>query len=101
MSEREKEILDYLGGSVVLAPLVHHFVVIEDQLTELEKLPRLRIHPKDPSRQKATPAAKMYKEYFQQYINALKVLQRAAGDDDVEEESPLRRWVNEHLDAGQ
>ena len=101
MSEREMEILDYLGGSVMLAPLVHHFVVIEEQLEDLEKLPRIRIHPKDPSRQKATPAGKMYKEYFQQYINALKVLQRAAGDDDAEEESPLRRWVNEHLDAGQ
>jgi hypothetical protein len=96
---REKEILDYLGGSILLAPLVHHFVEIEGQLEALEDLPKIKVHPKDPTKQKATPAGKMYKEYFQQYINALKVLQRAAGEDDNEEESPLRRWVNEHLDA--
>lgn len=97
---REKELLDYLGNNPVLVPLVHHIVEIEEQLSALEKLPKIKVHPKDPAKQKATPAAKLYKEYMQQYINALKVLQRAVGDDDAAEDSPLRRWIREHLDAG-
>lgn len=50
---------------------------MEDRLTELRKLPHLRIHPKDRSRQEITPAGKQYKETMQAYLNALKVLMTA------------------------
>lgn len=60
----------------------------------------MKVHPKDATKQKVLPAAKLYKEFLQQYINALKVLQRRAGAEDTEEVSPLRKWMNEHMDTG-
>lgn len=101
MTKREQEIFDYIENDPAFLPLVQHAVELETQLEALRKLPKIRVHPKDPTKQKTLPAAKLYKEFLQQYINALKVLQRRSGKDDAEEESPLRKWMNEHLDAGQ
>lgn len=61
----------------VIEPLLTEVVFMEDRLTELRKLPHLRIHPKDRSRQEITPAGKQYKETMQAYLNALKVLMTA------------------------
>ncbi len=61
----------------VIEPLLTDVVFMEDRLTELRKLPHLRIHPKDRSRQEITPAGKQYKETMQAYLNALKVLMTA------------------------
>ena len=38
----------------------------------------------------------MYKEYLQQYVNVVKVVQKAAGIDEVETDSPLRAWLKNH-----
>ena len=97
--EREKQIFQAIDEDATLQPLVHHLVEIEEQLEQLEKLPKIRIHPKDPTRQKATPAAKLYKEYMQQYLNALKLLMKRAGTDEADEDSPLRAWFKAHADS--
>ena len=55
--------------------------------------PMIKVDPNDPTRQKATPAAKLYKEFLQQYTNCVKVVAHAVGDDGTEEESPLRAWI--------
>ena len=73
-------------------------VYLEEQLEYLQTLPKIRIHPDDPSKQKATPAAKLYKELLQQYTNIVKVMLRATGSEDIEEDSPLLKWMNEHVD---
>ena len=75
--------------------LVDEVVFIEKQLEELKKLPFIKINPKDPTQQKATPAAKQYKELLQQYNNTMKFLLKISGDlnNDGEEESPLRQWL--------
>ena len=99
MTEREREIFEYVDQDITLVRLIADVVELETQLDNLRKLPKIRVHPEDPARQKLTPAAKMYKEYLQQYINAIKVLQKRAGIEDVSEESPLRRWLNERMDA--
>ena len=62
-------------------------------------MPKLRIHPKDPAKQTATAAAKLYKEYMQQYLNAIKILMRRAGTDEADEDSPLRAWFKAHADS--
>lgn len=80
-------------GDKSLENLIDEFVFIEEQMSELKKLPFIKIHPKDPTRQKSTPAAKLYKELLQQYTNILKVLMRITGTDEADEESPLRKWV--------
>ena len=94
---RKEELLEAVHGNTLLIPLVSDMVYLENQLEYLQTLPKIRIHPDDPSKQKTTPAAKLYKELLQQYTNIVKVMLRATGSEDIEEDSPLRKWMNEHI----
>lgn len=95
---RKEELLKLLNNDVTYVPLITEMLYLEDQLDELRALPKIKIHPSDPTKQKTTPAAKLYKEYLQQYTNIVRILMKATGIDENEEESPLRRWMNEHID---
>lgn len=99
MTPREKELLSLIDHDKLLIPLVSDMVTLEEQLEYLRTLPKIKVHPKDPTKQKATPAAKLYKESLQQYTNILRILMRATGTDVDDEESPLRKWFNEHMDT--
>ena len=77
----------------VIIPLIDDVVFLEEQLQELRKLPFLRVNPKDPSMQKATPAAKQYKELLQQDNNCIKILTGVLRKDVAEEDSPLRAFL--------
>lgn len=77
----------------IIAPMIEDLVFLEDQLRELRKLPFIRVNPADPSQQKATPAAKQYKELLQQYNNCIKILTGILRKDAPEEESPLRMFL--------
>ena len=99
MTPREKELLSLIDYDKLLIPLVSDMVTLEEQLEYLRTLPKIKVHPKDPTKQKATPAAKLYKESLQQYTNILRILMRATGTDMDDEESPLRKWFNEHMDT--
>ena len=96
---RKDELLEAVGHNVLLVPMIEDMVCLEGQLDYLRTLPKIKVHPKDPTRQKATVAARQYKELLQQYANIMKIMLRASGAEDSEEDSPLRRWMNEHLDA--
>ena len=75
--------------------LIDEIIFIEKQLDELRLLPFIKTNPKDPTKQKATPAAKQYKELLQQYNNTMKLLLKISGDlGETEETSPLREWLN-------
>lgn len=99
MTAREKELLSLIDRDKLLIPLVSDMVTLEEQLEYLRTLPKIKVHPKDPTKQKATPAAKLYKESLQQYTNILRILMRATSTDVDDEESPLRKWFNEHMDT--
>lgn len=92
---RKEQLLEIVGDDIKGSQLVDEIVFIEEQLVELRKLPFININPKNPMQQKATPAAKQYKELLQQYNNSLRLLLRLSGDmgGESEEESPLRKWV--------
>ncbi len=77
----------------IIMPLIDDVVFLEDKLQELRKLPFIRVNPKDPSVQKATAAAKQYKELLQQYNNCIKILTGILRKDAPEEESPLRTFL--------
>lgn len=94
---RKEELLKLLNNDITYIPLVNEMVYLEDQLDKLRGLPKIKVHPSDPTKQKTTPAAKLYKEYLQQYTNIVRILMKATGADETEEESPLRRWMNEHI----
>ena len=96
---RKDELLKLIEDNTILTPLVTEMVELEEQLDYLRGLPKIKVHPNDPTKQKATPAAKMYKETLQQYTNVVRILLRATGTNVDDEESPLRRWMNEHLNS--
>lgn len=78
----------------IVEPLLSELEFIEGRLVELRNLPHISVNPKNPAQQRATPAAKQYKELVQQEANLLKLLLIAArrggeGDD----ESPLRQYI--------
>lgn len=98
---RKDELLGLVEDTPALIKLVDEMLYLEDRLEEVKKLPFIKVHPKDPSRQKATPAAKQYKELLQQYTNIIRTIMRATGIDEIEEESPLRAWVREHVNPEQ
>lgn len=96
---RREELLKIIDGNEILMPLIDRLVFLEEQLEKLEKLPLIKINPKNPEQQKTTPAAKMYKEYLQQYVNCIKAIEKSTGADEGEEESPLRKWVSKHVNS--
>lgn len=95
--ERKEELLKVIEHDPTLSPLIDEVVFLEERLETLKKLPFLRVNPKNPEQQKSTPAQKQYKELLQQYVNIIRTLIRATGTDEADEESPLRRWVKEHI----
>lgn len=98
---RREQLLDYLirdgTDEILIVSMIDEFLFLESKLDELRKLPMIKINPKNPAQQKATPASKLYKELLQQYMNILKVLMRISGADESDEESPLRAWVKQHV----
>lgn len=81
--------------------VVEDVVFLEERLEELKQLPFIEINPKNPVKQRSTPAAKLYKEFLQQYINCIKMVESIIYrdkklDSDEAEESPLRKWFREN-----
>lgn len=58
----------------LIRPLIEEAVFLEGKMTELKKLPFVSVNPKNPALQKLTPAAKLYKECTQSYMNAIRIL---------------------------
>ena len=94
---RKQEVLSLFenveGFADIVAPMIDETVYIEQRLDELRALPMIRVHPKDPTRQKATEAQKQYKEFLQQYNNYIKTLLGVLKNNTEEDTSPLREWV--------
>lgn len=84
-----------IDNDIKAAQLIDEIIFIEEQLVELKKYPFIAVNPKNSMQQKATPAAKQYKELLQQYNNSLRLFLRLSGDigKDAEEDSPLRAWA--------
>lgn len=102
MSRREELVKLVPDESLELvSDVLDEIIFLEERLEELKKLPFIQVHPQDATKQRSTPAAKQYKEFLQQYINCVKVIEAVIYRDkrlegDEVEESPLRKWFNEH-----
>lgn len=77
----------------IVSPLIDEAVYLEKQMAELKKYPFIKFHPKHPELQKQTAAGKQYREFLQTYTNIIDKLSRIQGNDESEEESPLRVFV--------
>ena len=82
--------------AAVISPLLPQVVFLEEQLEKLQKLPHIRIHPKNQARQEITAAGKQYKETMQAYLNAIKVLQMTLGRYAVEEKDAFDEWLEQN-----
>lgn len=80
----------------VVHPMLEEVVFLEENLRQLRSLPQLQVDLAHPSRQRATPAAKMYKENLQQYNNLMKTLLTAMGRNTPEEESPYQAFMKQY-----
>ena len=90
---RREELLKLVGDDLFLIREVEEMVFLEEQLDKLRALPQIEVNPKNPAQQRATVAAKEYIKYLQQYNQVVKILTRATGSSDQEEDSPLRAWL--------
>lgn len=93
--ELTKYFKDKLGDITVIYPLIEKVVMLEEDLAELEKLPRSIVHPENKNLVKEPPHFKMWKEKYQQYTNSIKVLQSFTRGTEEKEESPLRLYLKE------
>ena len=62
------------GEKKLIDPLLEEVVYLEEQMQYLRTLPQIKIHPTNSAIQKKTEAAKLYKEYSQSYMNAVRIL---------------------------
>lgn len=105
MSRREELLKLVPDDSLqLITDVIDEVIFLEGKLEELKKLPFIQIHPQDATKQRNTPAAKMYKEFLQQYINCIKMIEYVIYKDkrlegDEAEESPLREWFKNHANT--
>ncbi len=86
----------------LVSDVLDEVIFLEGKLEELKKLPFIQVDTKNPMRQRNTPAAKLYKEFLQQYINCIKLIESVIYRDkrlegEEAEESPLRKWFKENV----
>ena len=98
MNDRRKELLKLVNNDIVLTKAIEEMVILEERLDYLKSLPFIKVHPDDFTKQKATPASKLYRELLQQYTTLVRIMMRATGTDEHDEESPLRKWFRENME---
>ena len=98
MNDRKTELLKLVNNDIVLTKAIEEMVILEERLDYLKSLPFIKVHPNDFTKQKATPASKLYRELLQQYTTLVRIMMRATGTDEHDEESPLRKWFRENME---
>lgn len=106
MNDREAELKELVSDESIelISEVIDEIIFLENKLNELKKLPFIQVNPKNPAQQRNTPAAKMYKEFLQQYINCIKLVESVIYKDkrlegEEVEESPLRKWFRENANT--
>jgi len=96
-----KEILDKAfkdipeNERILLDPLINEVIFLEEQMDDLKKLPFISSNPGNPSQQRKTEAAKLYKECSQSYMNAIRILCSRLNGPESNENSPLQKALKE------
>ena len=81
------------GKRAIVNNLIDEAVYLETQMTELKKYPFIKFHPQNPNLQKVTAAGKQYREFLQTYTNIIDKLCRVYSNEETEEASPLRAFL--------
>ena len=83
------------GDMIVVRPLINEVVSLEGQMDDLRKLPFILRDRNNPGIQKTTPAAKLYKECSQSYMNAVRILLNVLRKADSAAENELLKRLEE------
>lgn len=99
MTRKEKllEVFENInpGQRELITQLIDEVLFLEEQMTELKKLPFIKIKPDNPQIQKTTPAAKLYKECSQSYMNAIRILLSIVKQEGESDADRLERLLSE------
>lgn len=101
--DRKAEINAALNGitkelKAVLSPLISEVVFIEETLEALKELPFIAVNPNNLQQQRYTVAYKQYKELFQQYTGAVKILLGVVEDKVEGKDSPLQQYFKRRME---
>lgn len=101
MTRKEKivEVFENInpGQRELITQLIDEVLFLEKQMTELKKLPFIKTKPDNPSIQKTTPAAKLYKECSQSYMNAIRILLSIVKQESESEADRLKQMFAEFM----
>ena len=78
---------------ILVTPLVDEMLYMESQLEHLHSVPFLVADPKNPARQRQTPAAQLYSRLINRYTDIVVRLIRMLYHGEAEVESPLRAYL--------
>ena len=82
---------------IVLEQLIEELIFIENKMAELKDYPFISVHPENPQKQKATVAAKQYKELAQSYMNGIRILSSAIRrESEGMEEDPVQKFLENY-----
>ncbi len=79
----------------LINPLIDEVIFMENEMNTLKKLPFIQVHPENPTKQRPTTAAKLYKECSQSYMNAIRILSSLLKKEEGEEEDPVKNFLKE------
>lgn len=103
--ERKTELMALVSedSKTIMSKMIDEIIFLENQLKSLKNMPFISVNPSNPIKQRNTPAGKMYKEFLQQYINCIKMVEYTIYKEQKMEneettESPLRKWFKENVD---
>ena len=72
--EQLDDIFKDVEEKTLIDPLLDEVAFLEVRMNELKKHPFISVNPRNESQMKTTPAAKLYKECSQSYMNAIRIL---------------------------
>lgn len=105
-NKRREELINIIpeDSLALVGDVIDEVIFLEGKLAELKTLPFIAVNPKNNSQQRTTPAGKQYKEFLQQYINCIKMIEYVVYKDkrlesEEVEDSPLRKWFKDHADT--
>ena len=96
--EKYKELLEAFekadpNNFILVKNTVEEMIFIENKLEYLKTLPFIKVHKEKPELQKATPAAKQYKELMQNYLYMTKILVTLINKINFEEDDAFSKFL--------
>lgn len=96
--EKYKDLLEAFEKSdpnnyILVKNTVEEMIFIEEKLKYLKTLPFIKVHKDKPELQKATPAAKQYKELMQNYLYMTKILVALINKINFEEDDAFSKFL--------